>query len=176
MAPAVLAPREGVGVLLQDPDPIPPVLHSTLVFSVVWNQYLHLLNSFIIALIILVYIIYVNHLRYHILFDLHLCVNFFLTLLHVHLPPPLLLCPPSPTYLTFQTLFLLPPPSSCTCCHTQRLISSPAPPTHPHPPISFLPGYCPESSSMMSHLYFFSKTTSSPSLTFPSLNYSSINY
>ena len=128
---------------------------------------LYPLNYFVIALISLIFIIYVNYLHHRLLFELLICAILFLILLHFHLTPPLLICPLFSTSLDRQTLLPSPTPSSCTCCHTQHLIYSPAPPTHPPNPISPPPGYCTKFSYLMSLLDLISKITSSPSSTFP---------
>ena len=86
---------------------------------------LHLLEYFFIALILLIFIIYINHIRCHRLFDLLLYAIFFMILI----PPPLI-CPLY--YPSLASLKILPSPSpySCNCCHNQHMISSPEPPTY----------------------------------------------
>ena len=149
---------------------------SNLMHSVVWNQSLHFLNSLVISLILLVYIIFANHLSitssltstsvsfysspssthtsyHHSSFVLHLLLLWLIKQFVHCLPLPL------------KSFFI---PSAWFLLHHHL-------PTHPPPPISPTPGYCPESSSVMSHLYLFSKATSPHSLKLPSLNSSSTN-
>ena len=100
---------------------------------------IYLLNYFFIALVLLVVIVDINNLFRNLLFGLDLCDFCFLILLHIHLLPPLLLCLPPPTSMAFQKPLTTPSPPSCTCCHTQRLISYPELTTYPNPPIYITP-------------------------------------
>ena len=61
------------------------------------KESLHLQNYFVSSLILIVFIIYVNHIHYHLIFDFFLCAIFFLTLFCVHHCLPLLLWPPPPS-------------------------------------------------------------------------------
>ena len=131
---------------------------------------LRILYSFAVALIILFFVVYINQLRYHRLFDLLLCAIFLIILL-----PPLLLCPPSSSYLDHQMLLLSPSLSSCTFFNNQRIISSHATPTYPPPPISPPPVDYPKLSYLISPMCLFSKTNSWPSSALPSITSSSIN-
>ena len=137
---------------------------------------IHILKNIIVGIIPLLFTIYDNNLSSSHLFDLLLCAILFLITLHSYLLLTLLLCYPAPPSLDHQTLLLLFIPSSCTCLYIQCKIYSLAPPAYPVPPISPHPGDCPKSSYSMSPLHVFSKTTSSPSSTFPSLTYFSIIY
>ena len=100
------------------------------------------LNYFIVALIFLLSVIYVNPLFYHLLFEILISVVFFLFLLPVHLLPPLLLCP---LYSSSDCKTLLFPPSPYPCynCCPRRLISTLSLPIHTPPPISPLTRYHP---------------------------------
>ena len=105
---------------------------------------LHLLNYFPIALILIFFFIYVNHVRQHLLFYLILCGILFPVLLHVHLlppptPPPLssfvLLFPLSTLSLDYSKPFSLHYNSFCNCCHNNRMMYSTEPTNHPSTPI-----------------------------------------
>ena len=133
------------------------------------EEILRLMDSFFIALVLLAFIVYINNLFRNLLFGLRLYEIIFLVLLHIHLLPPLLLCLPSPPYITCQTPLPSPSPSSCSICHTQHLISYPSPLTYPPHPIYISPRDCPESSLLMLTLYLFSNTSSSTSSTLPYL-------
>ena len=127
------------------------------------EESLHIFNSFIIEIISLVFVIYVNHPFPRLLFDLFLYVILLLVLLYIHLLPPLLLCSSNSHCLTFQTILLSPSPSPCTCFHAQRFVYYPSPPTYPPLPIPPPPEDCPKSSYLMSPLDLLSKTASSSS-------------
>ena len=105
--------------------------HIMLIFK---EPSLHLLNYFAIALILPVFIVYVNQPCCYLLFDLFLCVilsssystssHHYYCVIHLLLP------------WIFEHPFYHLPHSSCTCCHAQCLISSPSPPTYTPLPIS----------------------------------------
>ena len=63
------------------------------------------MNYFFIAIIIPVFIIYVNHICFHLRFDPLLCATFLLSLLHLNLLPQLLILPLHPyTYMDHKML------------------------------------------------------------------------
>ena len=142
--------------------------HTLLMFN---KGSLNILDSFVIALILLVFVVYINNILCHCTFDLLVCSIFFLILL-----PPLLLCALSSPSMDIQTLFPSLSPSSFTFYCNQSLIYLPSPPTYPPFPIFPPPVDCSKSSYLMYILYLLSKTTSSPSSPFPSLTSSLINY